>query len=324
MTLLTRHRHPRMQAFSRALMRETQIRPADFIYPVFIQEAEGTTPIPTLPGISRFGGKALLEHIAEASARGLQAVALFPEVPARQKSDDCREAWNADNLIGRTLKAIKDHVPDLGLVCDVALDPYNPTGQDGYISATGEIENDRTVEALVKQALCLAHAGADVIAPSDMMDGRIGAIRAALEGEGFANTILLSYAAKYASALYGPFRDAIGSSDALKGDKKSYQMDPANRAEALREIQSDLNEGADWIMVKPGHTYLDIIREAKSAFEVPTFAYHVSGEYAMWAFAAEAGALDRKTSIQEILLSCKRAGADGILTYAAFEVADWL
>ena len=249
---------------------------------------------------------------------------LFPEVPADKKTDDCAEAWNPDNLICRTLSTLKSALPEMGLVCDVALDPYNPTGQDGYVSESGEIENDRTVAALVKQSLALAQAGADVIAPSDMMDGRIGAIRGALESEGWPNTLILAYAAKYASSLYGPFRDAVGSAGALSGDKKSYQMDPANRAEALREIESDLAEGADWIMVKPGHTYLDIIRDAKSAFDMPTFGYHVSGEYAMWAFAAEAGAVDRAATIQEILLSFKRAGADGILTYAAFEVADML
>ena len=324
MSLVDRHRRPRMQSFSRALMRENLLQTSDFIYPVFVQEAEGETPISALPGISRWGGKALLTHVSEARQRGIECVALFPEVPAPLKTTDCAEAWNKDNLICRSLEALKGHIPEMGLMCDVALDPYNPSGQDGYVSAIGEIENDRTVEALVKQALTLAQAGADIIGPSDMMDGRIGAIRMALETQGHPNTILLSYAAKYASALYGPFRDAVGSSGALKGDKKSYQMDPANRAEALREIQSDLDEGADWIMVKPGHTYLDIVREAKSTFDVPTFAYHVSGEYAMWAFAAQAGALDRKASIQEILLSCKRAGADGILTYAAFEVADWL
>ena len=313
MELMIRHRRARMHAFARNMVRESALHPHDFIYPLFVQEDAGTVPIPTLPGISRRGGQDIIDH-AEAAARGIQALALFPEVPGHKKTDDCQEAWNPDNLICRTLSELKAALPHIGLVCDVALDPYNPTGQDGYMNAKGLIDNDTTVAALVRQSLALATAGADVVAPSDMMDGRIGAIRQALEADGHINTLILAYAAKYASSLYGPFRDAVGSSGALKGDKKSYQMDPANYAEALREIGSDIDEGADWIMVKPGHTYLDIVRAAKDTFAMPTFAYHVSGEYAMWAFAAQAGAPDRAASIQEILLSFKRAGADGILT----------
>lgn len=319
-----RHRRARMQAFSRELVQESALKPQDFIYPVFIDESEGTTPVPTLPGIARRGLKALIPHLKDAHKRGIQAVALFPHVPAEKKTEDCREAWNPDNLICRAIGEIKAQIPGLGLLCDAALDPYNPSGQDGFVSPDGTVENDRTVEALVKQSLTLAQAGADIIGPSDMMDGRVGAIRNALEAQGHIRTLILSYAAKYASSLYGPFRDAVGSSSALKGDKKSYQMDPANRAEALREIQTDLEEGADWVMVKPGHTYLDIISECKRTFQVPTFGYHVSGEYAMWAFAAEAGALDRRAALMEILLSFKRAGADGILTYAAFEACGYL
>ena len=319
-----RLRRARYANFSRRLIQETRLAPQDFIYPVFVQEEEGKTAIPTLPGIFRYGGKALINHVKEASARGIQLVALFPVVPADLKTEDCTEAFSPDNLVSRTLKSLKDSIPELGLMVDIALDPYNPTGQDGFLEADGTVQNDNTVRALVKQAKVLANAGADVLGPSDMMDGRVGAIRQMLEAEGFERTLILSYAAKYASALYGPFRNAIGSAAALVGDKKSYQMDPCNRLEALREIETDIEEGADWIMVKPGHTYLDIISDCKLTFQVPTFAYHVSGEYAMWAFAVEAGALNRWDSLREILLSFRRAGCDGILTYTAFEAANHL
>ena len=322
--IFQRHRTSRYKAFSRALVRETHLSPADFIYPIFVQEDEGSTQIDTLPGIHRYGGKALLTHAREAAARGIPAIALFPQVPTALKTADCREAFNPDNLVCRSLRRIKDALPDLGLMCDVALDPYNITGQDGFLNADGTIENDKTVEALVAQALVQVAAGADIVGPSDMMDGRILAIRTALESQGYVKTLLLSYAAKYASSLYGPFRAAVGSGAHLVGDKNSYQMDPANRQEALREIKTDIDEGADWIMIKPCHTYLDIISDCKASFGIPTFAYHVSGEYAMWAFAAQAGALDRHAALKEILLSFKRAGCDGILTYAAFEAAEIL
>ena len=319
-----RHRRSRQSPFTRTMIQETTLRCKNFIYPVFVQDEEGTTPIATLPFIHRYGGQALKDHVREAAARGIQAFALFPVVPESLKTFDCGEAFNPDGLMCRTLKTLKTLNPDLGLIADVALDPYNANGQDGFVDSKGYVDNDRTLTALVKQAQVLAEAGADVIAPSDMMDGRVAAIRTMLEETGITQTIILSYAAKYASSLYGPFREAIGSGQVLVGDKKSYQMDPANRREALREIRTDLEEGADWIMVKPAHTYLDIIADCKAAFGVPTFAYHVSGEYAMWAFAAQAGAIDRRRSLQEILLSMRRAGADGILTYAAFEVAEYL
>ncbi len=317
----TRHRRARYAAFARHLVQETRLGPQDLIYPVFVQEEEGRTAIPPLPGVHRYGGQALLDHVKEAAARGIRLLALFPVVPSHRKTDDCAEAFSANNLICRTLRTLKDSIPHLGLMADVALDPYNPNGQDGFVALDGTIENDATLVALVKQARVLADAGADVLGPSDMMDGRVGAIRTMLEAQGHERTLILSYAAKYASSLYGPFREAVGSAGALVGDKRSYQMDPANRQEALREIETDMAEGADWIMVKPGHTYLDIVADCKAIFQVPTFAYHVSGEYAMWAFAAQAGALDRRASLKEILLSFRRAGCDGILTYAAFEAA---
>ena len=305
-------------------MRETNLEPQHLIYPLFVMEAEGRQAIDTLPGIARYGGQALIDHAREALARGITTFALFPVVDSALKTQGCEEAYNPDNLISRTLKRLKEALPEAGLMADVALDPYNPNGQDGFVAADGTVDNDKTLIALVAQAKVLAEAGADIIGPSDMMDGRVRLIRDMLEAQGHERTLILSYAAKYASSLYGPFRDAVGSSTALVGDKKSYQMDPANRAEALREIQTDLEEGADWVMIKPGHSYLDIVADCKATFGVPTFAYHVSGEYAMWAFAAAAGALDRRASIREILLSFRRAGCDGVLTYAAFEAAEYL
>ena len=319
-----RLRRARMAGFSRALVQETRLSSDDLIYPLFVQETEGSVPIPSLPGIQRRGGTALVDHVREAVARGIRAVALFPQVPQDKKTPGCEEAFNPDNLVCRSMQTIKEALPDLGIICDVALDPYNPTGQDGFLAADGTVENDRTVAALVQQALVQTRAGADVIAPSDMMDGRILAIRSALEAEGFDRTLILAYAAKYASCLYAPFREAVGSAGVLRGDKQSYQMDPANRREALREIKADLDEGADWVMVKPAHTYLDIIADCKARFGVPTFGYQVSGEYALWAFAAEAGAIDRIKVLKEILTSLKRAGCDGILTYAAFEAVEYL
>ena len=323
-TSFIRHRRPRYAEFSRKLVKETQLSAENLVYPIFVQEEEGNTALSMLPGISRYGGKALINHVKEAYARGIPLVSLFPVVNQALKTETCNEAFSSDNLICRTIKDLKNAIPELGLMADVALDPYNPNGQDGFVDTDGTVANDPTVEALVKQSKVLADAGADVLGPSDMMDGRIGLIRGMLEREGHHRTILLSYAAKYASALYGPFRNAVGSSNSLVGDKKSYQMDPANRMEAIREIRTDLEEGADWVMIKPGHTYLDIITECKRTFGVPTFAYHVSGEYAMWAFAAQHGVIDRKKSLMEILLSFRRAGCDGILSYAAFEAADIL
>ena len=315
----TRLRRTRANAWSRALHRETVLTPADLIWPLFVTEGSGVEePIGSLPGVSRWSVDGIVARAKEATALGIPCLALFPNTQPDRRSADGREALNPDNLMCRAIRAIKDACGDsIGVLTDVALDPYTSHGQDGLIDAAGYVLNDATVEVLIGQSLNQAAAGADVIAPSDMMDGRIGAIRDALEGAGHVNVQIMSYAAKYASAFYGPFRDAVGSSGLLKGDKKTYQMDPANAEEALREVELDLAEGADSVMVKPGLPYLDIVRRVKDAFEVPVFAYQVSGEYAMIEAAVAVGAGDRDALVLETLLAFKRAGASGILTYHA-------
>jgi porphobilinogen synthase len=306
----------------RRLVSENHVTVDDLIWPVFVTEGKNhKEDIKSMPGISRFSLDLLVKEIEAAAALGIPAIALFPVVPAEKKTADGKEAYNPDNLVCRTIRLLKDAVPDIGIICDVALDPYTSHGHDGLMGDDGTILNDATIEVLIRQSLCQAEAGADIIAPSDMMDGRIGAIRTALDAAGFTDAALLSYAAKYASAFYGPFRDAVGSGAFLKGDKKTYQMDPANSDEALREVALDIAEGADMVMVKPGLPYLDIIRRVKDAFAVPTFAYHVSGEYAMLRAASQNGWLNYEKALMETLISFKRAGADGILTYAAVDAA---
>ncbi len=316
----------RKQDFSRRLMRETTLTPADFIYPVFVLEGQNQTEeIASMPGVQRKSIDLLVKEAAEIHALGIPAMALFPVTPTSVKSDDAREAFNPDGLAQRAVRALKEAVPDLGIITDVALDPFTSHGQDGLIDASGYVMNDETVEVLVRQALSHAEAGADVVAPSDMMDGRIGEIRDALEGAGCIHTRILAYSAKYASAFYGPFRDAVGSAANLGGGNKySYQMDPANSNEALHEVAMDLDEGADMVMVKPGMPYLDIVRRIKDEFLVPTYVYQVSGEYAMLKAAAQNGWLDERPVVLEALLGIKRAGADGILTYYARSAAEWL
>lgn len=296
---------------------ETVLTPADLIWPLFVTEGSEEEPIASLPGVSRWSVQAITERAREAAALGIPCVALFPNTPANLRSDDGREALNPDNLMCRAIRAIKDAVPDLGVLTDVALDPYTSHGHDGIVDAAGYVLNDETSAVLTDQALVQAEAGADIVAPSDMMDGRVGLIRAALEANGHVNVQIMAYAAKYASAFYGPFRDAVGSRGLLKGDKKTYQMDPANAEEALREVALDIAEGADSVMVKPGLPYLDIIVRVKNAFEVPVFAYQVSGEYAMIEAAAAAGAGDREALVMETLMAFKRAGCSGVLTYHA-------
>jgi porphobilinogen synthase len=313
-----RLRRLRTAAWSRSLHAETLVSPADLIWPLFIVDgAQVEEPIATMPGVSRWSVDRLVERAREAQALGIPCVALFPNTPAGLRSDDGREALNPDNLMCRAIRAIKSAVPDIGVLTDVALDPYTAHGHDGLIDAAGYVLNDATKAVLVEQALNQARAGADIIAPSDMMDGRVAAIRAALEEDGHPNVQIMAYAAKYASAFYGPFRDAVGSRGRLTGDKKSYQMDPANAEEALREVALDLAEGADSVMVKPGLAYLDIVRRVKERFEVPVFAYAVSGEYAMIEAAAAAGAGDRDALVLETLLAFKRAGCTGVLSYHA-------
>jgi porphobilinogen synthase len=316
----------RRDAFSRELMRETRLAPSDFIYPVFVLEGEGRAePVPSMPGISRRSIDGVLAEAARCVALGVPAIALFPVVPAARKSDDAAEAWNPEGLVPRTVRALKAAHPALGVVTDVALDPYTSHGQDGLVDASGYVVNDATVAALVRQALCHAAAGADMVAPSDMMDGRVGALRAALDGAGRLHTRILAYSAKYASSFYGPFRDAVGSAASLGGGgKHTYQMDPGNSDEALWETWMDLDEGADMVMIKPGLPYLDIVRRVKDTFGVPTAVYQVSGEYAMLKAAGQAGWLDERACVLEALLSIKRAGADAILTYFALEAAEWL
>ena len=319
----TRLRRTRASSWSRALHRETVLTPADLIWPLFVTEGSGVEdPVAALPGVSRWSVDLVAKRAKEAVALGIPCVALFPNTPAALRTPDGKEALNPDNLMCRAVRAIKQACgEDIGVLTDVALDPYTSHGQDGLINGAGYVLNDPTVEVLVGQALNQAAAGADVIAPSDMMDGRIGAIRAALESADHANVQIMSYAAKYASAFYGPFRDAVGSQGLLKGDKKTYQMDPANAEEALREVALDLSEGADSVMVKPGLPYLDIVRRVKERFEVPVFAYQVSGEYAMIEHAVAAGAGERDALVLETLMAFKRAGCSGVLTYHAVHAA---
>ena len=321
-----RPRRMRKNAFSRRLMRENLLTVSDLIYPLFVIEGDHRREnVASMPGVARLSLDMLLEDCRTASELGIPAVALFPVTPPESKSPGAEEAWNPDGLAQRAVRAIKQALPELGVITDVALDPFTSHGQDGLIDSQGYVLNDETIEALVRQALSHAEAGADIVAPSDMMDGRVGAIRDALEAAGHIHTRILAYSAKYASAFYGPFRDAVGSAANLgSGNKYSYQMDPANSDEALREIELDLAEGADMIMIKPGLPYLDIIRRAKDRFGVPTFAYQVSGEYAMLKAAALNGWLDESKTVLEALLSLKRAGADAILTYYARDVALWL
>jgi len=323
---MTRMRRMRRDEFSRRLMRENVLTANDLIYPVFVLEGEGQREaVPSMPGVERLSIDLLLAEAEEALELGIPAMALFPVTPLEVKSDDAREAYNPDGLAQRAVRALKERLPELGVITDVALDPFTSHGQDGLIDDEGYVLNDETVEVLVKQALSHAEAGADVVAPSDMMDGRIGDIREELENAGYRNTRILAYSAKYASSFYGPFRDAVGSAANLGGGNKySYQMDPANADEALREVAMDLEEGADMVMVKPGMPYLDIVRSVKDTFKVPTYVYHVSGEYAMLKAAAQNGWLDEKAVVLEALLGCKRAGADGILTYYSKQVAGWL
>jgi porphobilinogen synthase len=321
-----RLRRMRRSGFSRRLMRETRLTADDLIYPLFV--LEGTRrreAVPSMPGVERLSIDELVREAETALSLGIPAVALFPVTPPERKSLDAREAWNPEGLAQRAVRALKQALPELGVITDVALDPFTTHGQDGLIDDAGYVVNDETVAALVRQALSHATAGADVVAPSDMMDGRVGAIRQALEAGGYINTRILAYAAKYASSFYGPFRDAVGSAANLGGgDKYTYQMDPANTDEALWEVALDLEEGADMVMIKPGLPYLDIVRRIKDEFGVPTFVYQVSGEYAMLKAAAERGWLNERAVVLETLLSIKRAGADAILTYFARDVAAWL
>ncbi len=323
---MTRMRRMRRDDFSRRLMRETVLTPDDLILPVFVLEgAQRTETIGSMPGVERQSIDLLLRTAERALALGVPALALFPVTPVEKKSLDAAEAWNHEGLAQRAVRALKARFPELGVITDVALDPFTTHGQDGLIDENGYVMNDETVEALVKQALSHAEAGADVVAPSDMMDGRIGLIREALESGGHIHTRILAYSAKYASSFYGPFRDAVGSAGNLgKGDKYTYQMDPANTDEALHEVALDLSEGADMVMVKPGLPYLDIVRRIKDEFRAPTYVYQVSGEYAMLKAASQNGWLDWEKCMLESLVSIKRAGADGILTYAALEAAQWL
>ena len=321
-----RMRRMRRDSFTRRLMRETSLSCDDLIYPVFV--IEGTAqrvPVNSMPGISRMTLDELAKEAAELVNLKIPAIALFPVPDSNTKSLDGHEAWNSDGLIQRAVRCIKKNAPSLGVITDVALDPYTTHGQDGLLNAEGYVLNDETVTALVKQALSHAQAGADIVAPSDMMDGRVAALRDALEAAGYIHTRILAYSAKYASAFYGPFRDAVGSATSLgKADKKTYQMDPANSDEALYEVARDLQEGADMVMIKPGLPYLDIVRRIKDEFHAPTLVYQVSGEYSMIKAAAQNGWLDERAAVLEALVAIKRAGADGILTYFAKDVARWL
>ncbi len=322
----TRKRRMRKDLFSRELMAEHRLHASDLIYPVFIIEGtEQRQEVPSMPGVERLSIDLLVRQLSELIPLGLQVLALFPVIDADIKSLQAEESYNPNGLIHRAIMELKSVYPELGIMTDVALDPYTTHGQDGILDETGYVVNDQTIEVLIKQALSQARAGADILAPSDMMDGRIGAIREALEQEGFPNTKIMSYAAKYASGFYGPFRDAVGSSSNLGcGNKSSYQMDPANSDEALHEVALDIQEGADMFMVKPGMPYLDVVRRVKDTFLLPTYAYQVSGEYAMLKAAANNGWLDEKTVVLESLLAFKRAGADGVLTYFTADVLRWL
>jgi len=322
----TRMRRMRYNDFSRRLMRENRLSVDDLICPMFVTEGSNQrASVSSMPGVERLSLDLLVEEAHQLYKLGIPAIALFPVTSADKKSEQASEAYNPDGLIQRSVRALKKAIPELGIITDVALDPFTTHGQDGLINADGYVMNDETIDVLTRQALSHAEAGADIVAPSDMMDGRIGAIRQALEAENHINTLILAYSAKYASSFYGPFRDAVGSAGTLgKGNKFSYQMDPANSDEALREIQLDLQEGADMVMIKPGMPYLDIIRRVKDQYRVPTFAYQVSGEYAMLKAAALNGWLDEKAVVLESLMAFKRAGSDAILTYYAKSVAQWL
>lgn len=316
----------RRDDFSRRLMRETTLSTDDLVCPMFVLDAErAREPVESMPGVHRLGVQDLLGEAQALVHLGIPAIALFPVIPQEKKSLDAREAWNPHGLVPRAVRALKEALPELGVITDVALDPFTTHGQDGVIDSGGYVLNDETIAVLIKQALCHAEAGADIVAPSDMMDGRIGRIRQALEEGGHIHTRILAYSAKYASAFYGPFREAVGSAANLgKGDKRTYQMDPGNTDEALQEVALDLAEGADIVMVKPALPYLDVVRRVKDRFAVPTFAYQVSGEYAMLKAAAARGWLDERQVIMESLIGIKRAGADAILTYASKQVAAWL
>jgi porphobilinogen synthase len=317
----TRFRRTRASASLRNLTRETELSVNDLIWPIFVRDGTGVEePVVSMPGVIRRSVDKIVEAAREAHDLGIPAICLFPYTDASLKTELCEEAWNPDNLSNRAIRAVKDAVPELAIMTDIALDPYNANGHDGIVR-DGVIVNDETVEALVKMALAQAEAGADILGPSDMMDSRIGAIRTALEAEGHSNVSIMSYAAKFASAYYGPFRDAVGASGALKGDKKTYQIDPANRREALRCVERDLREGADMVMVKPGQPYLDLVREVKDMFGAPTYAYQVSGEYAMIEAAAANGWIDGEKVMLESLMCFRRAGCDGVLTYFAPRVA---
>ncbi|WP_373653705.1 porphobilinogen synthase [Schlesneria sp. DSM 10557] len=321
----TRMRRPRRFDWSRRMVRENQVTVDDLIWPVFVQSGKNQrTPIASMPGVERLSIDLLVDAVSRAADLGIPAIALFPATEPELKNEEATEAVNPDNLVCRAVRAIKERNLNLGIVCDVALDPYTSHGQDGLVR-DGYVVNDETLEMLCRQATVQAQAGCDIIAPSDMMDGRIGAVRKALDKAGFDHVQIMAYAAKYASAFYGPFRDAVGSATSLgQGDKRTYQMDPANGDEALREVALDISEGADMVMVKPGMPYLDIVQRIKASFGVPTFAYQVSGEYAMIAAASQNGWLDRSKAMLESLLAFKRAGADGVLTYFAVEVAEGL
>ncbi len=317
-----RLRRNRTDAWKRKMVAENTLSVSDLVWPVFVLEGEKTKQdIPSMPGVSRWSLDLLLKEVENAATLGIPAIALFPVTPVEKKTADGREAYNPDNLVCRTVRALKKEFPDVGLICDVALDPFTSHGHDGVLDDKGYVANDETVEILCKQALVQAQAGVDIVAPSDMMDHRIAAIRDCLDANGYINTGILAYAAKYASAFYGPFRDAVQSGGLLKGDKKTYQMDPANSDEAIREVAADLAEGADMVMVKPGLPYLDIILRVKAEFSVPTFAYNVSGEYAMLKAAAANGWLDYDKTLMETMMAFKRAGCDGVFTYAAPEIA---
>lgn len=322
---LSRPRRMRASDFSRRLQRENRLSVDDLILPVFVHELSEITPVVSMPGVERLSIEALVRKAEQAAEAGIPALVLFPVTAAEAKSLDAKAAYDENGLAQRAIRAVKSRFPELGVITDVALDPYTSHGQDGLVDQDGYVVNDETVEVLVAQALSHAYAGADVVAPSDMMDGRIGGIRDALEDQGFFNTRIMAYSAKYASAFYGPFRDAVGSASALgKGNKYSYQIDPANSDEALREVALDIEEGADMVMVKPGMPYLDVLRRVKDRFEMPTFAYQVSGEYAMLKAAAQNGWLDERACVLETLLAFKRAGADGVLSYFALDAARYL
>ena len=317
-----RMRRGRSAPWMRDMLAEHRLHPSDLILPMFVCEGSGCEePISSLRGVSRWSVDRIAERAREAARAGIPCIALFPNTPGKLRSEDAREALNPDNLICRAVKAAKDAAPEIGILTDVALDPYTSHGHDGLIDARGCVINDDTVKLLAEQAVLQARAGADIVAPSDMMDGRVAAIRAGLEDAGHCDTAIMAYAAKYASAFYGPFREAVGSGDRLKGDKRGYQMDPANGMEALREVALDIAEGADMVMVKPGLPYLDVVWRVRQRFEVPTFAYQVSGEYAMIEAAAEAGAGERDALLLETLVAFKRAGATGVLTYHALDAA---